>query len=95
MYKLLNKKLKQTCCDKELFPFNYLGLEQTFSEVVCRKVISKDTAKKLACTGLSFHHIELAIKRDKDNGVKTIMQVHGLKGKKANVFRKFFIEKEE
>ncbi|XP_078328075.1 DNA polymerase III PolC-type-like [Crassostrea virginica] len=95
LYKLFNEKLKQTCCDKDIFPFNYLGIEQTFSDVVCKKVISKDTAKKLACTGLSFNHIELAFKRDKDNGVKTIMQAHGLKGKTANVFRKFFIEKEE
>ena len=95
MYKLFNEKLKQTCCNKDIFPFNYLGIEQTFSEVVCKKLISKDTAKKPTCTGLSFHHIELAFKRDKENGVKTIMQAHGLKGKTANVFRKFFIEKEE
>lgn len=60
LYKLFNEKLKQTCCDKDIFPFNYLGIEQTFSDVVCRKVIFKDTAKKLACTGLSFNHIELA-----------------------------------
>ena len=34
LYKLFNEKLKQTCCNKDIFPFNYLGIEQTSSEVV-------------------------------------------------------------
>ena len=66
LYKLFNEKLKQTCCDKDIFPFNYLGIEQTFSDVVCKKVISKDTAKNLhalvsVSTKLSWHLKETKI----------------------------------
>ncbi|XP_071150246.1 DNA polymerase III PolC-type-like [Mytilus edulis] len=95
LYKLFHLKLKQTCSGKDLFPFNYLSIVEGFSGVIVKKVISKDTARKLSCTGLSLHHLELAYKRNNDDGVKSIMQEHGLKGKTANVFKKFFSEKEE
>ncbi|CAG2196196.1 unnamed protein product [Mytilus edulis] len=95
LYKLFHLKLKQTCSGKDLFPFNYLSIVEGFSSVIVKKVISKDTARKLSCTGLSLHHLELAYKRNNDDGVKSIMQEHGLKGKTANVFKKFFSEKEE
>ncbi|VDI68302.1 Hypothetical predicted protein [Mytilus galloprovincialis] len=95
LYKLFHLKLKQTCSGKDLFPFNYLSIVEGFSSVIVKKVISKDTARKFSCTGLSLHHPELAYKRNNDDGVKSIMQEHGLKGKTANVFKKFFSEKEE
>ncbi|CAG2184564.1 unnamed protein product [Mytilus edulis] len=95
LYKLFHLKLKQTCSGKDLFPFNYLSIVEGFLVSLFKKVISKDTARKLSCTGLSLHHLELAYKRNNDDGVKSIMQEHGLKGKTANVFKKFFSEKEE
>ncbi|XP_063436090.1 uncharacterized protein LOC134717530 [Mytilus trossulus] len=95
LYKLFHLKLKQTCSGKDLFPFNYLSIVEGFSSVIVKKIISKDTARKLSCTGLNLHHLELAYKRNNDDGVKSIMQEHGLKGKTANVFKKFFSEKEE
>lgn len=95
LYQLFNLKLKQTCCAKDLFPFNYLANIESFSAVIIGKVISKDTARKLSCTGLSLHHVQLAYKRNNEDGIKSIMQEHGFKGKTANVFKKFFSEKEE
>ncbi|CAG2204192.1 unnamed protein product [Mytilus edulis] len=74
LYKLFHLKLKQTCSGKDLFPFNYLSIVEGFSSVIVKKVISKDTARKLSCTGLSLHHLELAYKRNNDDGVKSIMQ---------------------
>lgn len=85
-----------TYSDKDVFPFNMMLLGSSFDKVVKEGCISKDTARKLAYSGLCLKHLQLAFKRGGEDGLRSVLSEHGVKLRRTSAsIAKYFRESEE
>ena len=93
LFQLLNHF---TYSDKDVFPFNMMLLADSFDKIVQASYISKDTARKLAYSGLCLKHLQLAFDRGGENGLRSVLIEHGFKLRKTSTsLAKYFSVKEE
>ena len=73
---LFNEKMHLNLKDLSsfLFPLNLSAISNSLTPLVENKAISVQTRNKLACSSLSFKHLELAFKRDPEQGIAHIFR---------------------
>ena len=81
--------------DNDVFPFNITILTDSFLPLVRSAKITNQTSRKLAHSGLCLKHLELAYKRDSENGLKSVLLEHGFNKKTVTAFLKYFTATEE
>jgi hypothetical protein len=79
---------------KDVFPLNVSSLTDSFSPLL-KNGVTKQTARRLAQCGLSFHHLKLAFNRDAGNGVRSVLSEHGFNSRTISAIRNFLASNEE
>ncbi|XP_021350881.1 uncharacterized protein LOC110448777 [Mizuhopecten yessoensis] len=81
--------------EKDIFAFNVTALTDTFTPLMRASLITKPTARRLAQCGLCLRHLQLAFKRDTENGLRYVLSEHGFNAKTVKAVTSFLTNKEE
>jgi hypothetical protein len=91
MKHIMQQKMFKLCIISDVFPFNVSKLENAYKHIS----LSKSVIRRLASSGIGLHHLQLAFKRERNVGVKSVLQERGFNGKTTKVIQTFFENSEE
>lgn len=92
LYQLFEEKLQCLRRKIDSFPFHVTKLEASFTSVIFEMKIQKAEPRRLANAELGLNYLILPFKRDRNIGVKSILQERGFK-RRSHVLSKLSLGK--
>jgi hypothetical protein len=86
-------RLQYAC--RDIFPFNHTQRVASYKDIINKSMITKTVACRMANSGIGLKHLELAHKRDSQNGICSVLLEHGFSRKTARIIFSYFENSEE